>query len=269
MSSISLSSTLQEGRIPTYKKSQPDAEVTDPIPVNEKSSNPSTESGQRRICSPDPCHQPLATKLRNVRGSRIHGLMTIHISPALEDLSLQGIHKASFVLVPSNAFPARNVREEATDADADADADAGETSDTVAETAEEIIGYPAQEAGGLVRVVRLEGEGNTLEFWSQGIVIQELQRDLNARYDAVQGETSKPSLSIRSSAGHFSRERSAGRPLGSSQADLRTPKERSLRPGDVRFDVRLDEVCFRSVSELGLYESQSGRVIVIDAEIGG
>jgi hypothetical protein len=134
----------------------------------------------------------------------------------------------------------------------------------------EVIGFSSEDEP---KVVRLEGQMNRTEFWRPQVVIEGLERvlreDLNAspllgrsptgmgrgREETPVRQPKRTLLSrIMPSMGSELRS-----PSGNPEVGLR----QSENTGTVVVKARLEEICLRTVSEFGLYDTMSKQCVII------
>ena len=104
-------------------------------------------------------------------------------------------------------------------------------------------------------MIRLHGQENSIEFWRQLTVIQELGQQLRSHLlnsgHQVVGDNE---TSIQGSD-----------PL---IADWRTEPKLDLGKEDVRTRVCVMEVCLRVENDMGLYETRTGKAVVVKVDVG-
>ena len=105
-------------------------------------------------------------------------------------------------------------------------------------------------------MVQLHGQENSLEFWRQLPVTQELGQQMRTHLrnsgHRVIGDN-KPSLQGPKSP----------------NADWRTVQKETLRDGEVRIQVETMDVCIRTENDMGLYETRTGKALVVKVDVGG
>ena len=104
-------------------------------------------------------------------------------------------------------------------------------------------------------MIRLHGQENSIEFWRQLTVIQELGQQLRSHLlnsgHRVVGDNE---TSIQGS----------NPPI----ADWRTESKLDLKKEDVRTRVSVMEVCLRVENDMGLYETRTGKAVVVKVDVG-
>ena len=107
-----------------------------------------------------------------------------------------------------------------------------------------VVGFPAGEK---LTLIRLRGGNQTIEFWRQPAVISEVERRVFETLTRDGLEVSKRSP---------------------SQVYWSLPEEKPLAAGEARVGVEMREVCLRIENQLGLYETRSGKALVLRVEAG-
>ena len=102
---------------------------------------------------------------------------------------------------------------------------------------------------------RLHGQENGVEFWRQLAVMQELMQQLCAHLQSL---------------GHLVIEDNEASLQGphSPTAEWRTVQKETLGKGEVRVRVEMKEVCLRTENDMGLYETKSGKAVVVKVDFG-
>ncbi|MCJ1243611.1 hypothetical protein MMC30_000808 [Trapelia coarctata] len=255
----------------------------DDIPSYEESVQQGATGGSAPVSKGKTQSEPqsLTQQLSNVRSHRINSIISTYIDPLLEAQSLSGLFKTTFVLVPSSTHALQRLSQASDDS---SDIVEGYGDAISNGSYEAIVGFPSQD---YVKMVRLHGEEYTLEFWRQPVVIKELDTALKARLQASghsifetgatsqqSQPTSLPVESPKAKKGFFSRKSTASPslppppPCPVSGGGWRFEKEDVLDPGHVRVKVGLQDVCLRVVTEMGLYETRTGKAVVVNMEIG-
>lgn len=234
--------------------------------------NPQDTKGSLPL--PHSPQQPLPSHLTETRTQRINAVLSTYIDPLLTSQGASGLYKTTFVLVPSN------------------DPTLQPQSCSYSTPKEpEIVGFPSDET---VKIVRLKGEENNLEFWRQPPVVAEFESALKARLaasghrfeesaggpgpraaaDPSQQETDKKPESKSFWGKSKDKEKSyafiVDRKLGwRAEEPLPddTPKGK-VPTGLVRATVRWKPVSARVENEMGLYETKNGTGLCISIEVG-
>ena len=260
-----------DDRIPTYEES---------ILSGAGASTGSSSTTHKRL-EQAPHPPSLTQQLAHARTERIRAIVSAHINPLFEAQAFSGLFKTTIVLVPSSA--------QSLQAPADSGNDVIEGSgDSISHnTAEAVIGFPDDD---YVKLVRLHGEENSTEFWRQLAVINELESTLKASLTASghtvyeKSQFTEPTTSyalnsqivpeVAKRRGFFSRmgrSESASTspfPLVPAGTDAPAGQEAALSPGHIRVGVSLEEVVLRVVTNMGLYDTRTGKAVVVRLEIG-
>ncbi|KAL1991060.1 hypothetical protein VTN49DRAFT_5564 [Thermomyces lanuginosus] len=246
-------------------------QVDDRIPSYEESVGSNQLGGWRGT---------LDQKLSNTLQLRIQSILDDYVDPLLESQAASGLFKTVFVLIPSNVAALNP-----------------ETKDPYSPPKEpEVVSFASTD---VVKLVRLEGDENTLEFWRQPTAIQQLAQTLRIRLRNQGHRVEEPGLSStevrsvvaepppsQSESASKRRSKSITKALfgksikerfAPSEAVIvdqklgwRSPEEEQgrLAPGVVRVGVKWDEVCLRIENALGLYENHRGPGICLTVEVG-
>ena len=215
--------------------------------------------------------QPLASHLTETRTQRINSVLSTYIDPLLASQGASGLYKTTFLLVASNdpTFQQRSC-----------------SYSTPKEP--EIVGFPSDE---IVKIVRLKGEENNIEFWRQPPVVAEFESALKTRLatsghrleeSAGAGESPGPEETHKKSESRsfwgrskdkqkssdvpFIVDRKLGWRAEQPQHDD-TPKGK-VPTGLVRATVRWNPVSARVENEMGLYETKQGTGLCLSIEVG-
>ncbi|MCJ1406155.1 hypothetical protein MMC19_000220 [Ptychographa xylographoides] len=243
--------------IPTYEESISQGAIGGPA----TESKTDTQSGQPAF---------LPGQLSTVREQRINNIIQAYIDPLLQEQSLSGLSKTTFVLVPSNTSTLQSPKKGSHDI-------IEGTGDSLShDNQESIVGFPSAD---YVKLVRLHGAEYNIEFWRQPAVIKELDSALKARLQASghrMADDSPPqpvSPAVpdppKAKRGFFGQKPKPA-PVA-SQAPInnwRFAEGARLDPDHVRVKVGLQEVCIRVVTDMGLYETRTGKAVVVNIEIG-
>ena len=200
-------------------------------------------------------NQPLLSQLSLTRTTHIHSIISTHILPLIERQASFGIAQTTIAMLPSD-IPLPAVQEKS------------EFSfDPVDAKVVEVIGFTSEEEP---KVVRLEGQMNRTEFWRVQAVIGELERVLRERLNESAFLRSPDSPTrVRTS------ERQPRRNFLSKIIPSLGPEERSPsgnpevgtrhmdNVGLVLVKARLEEICLRTMSEFGLYDTMSRQCVIV------
>ncbi|MCJ1396717.1 hypothetical protein MMC18_009609, partial [Xylographa bjoerkii] len=246
----------------------------DPIPSYEES----VQQGATQLSSVDGKSKPspevpqsLVERLSSVRLQRINAIIDAHINPLLEQQADSGLYKSVFILVPSNSttLQAQDTSNDIIERSAD----------TIGSSRnEEIIGF---REGEYIKLVRLHGDEYNAEFWRQSAVISELNdalqtklRNAGHRIAAIPTTQSlseipstqtnpSPTTTKKNYFGWRKKEKEIAVTNRNVPASgWRFEKEEALTNGEVRIKTGLQDVSLRVQSEMGLYETKTGKAVV-------
>lgn len=190
-----------------------------------------------------PQQHSLPTNLRqNIAAARtalIKSLLTTHIIPHLHGSALTGLSTTTLLLIPSNVSSLHPSSQTGSKG-ASEDGFPGET----------IVGFPTVDN---LTMVRLHGQQNSIEFWRQLAVVQELGQQLrthlqNSGYQVIRDNETRLYGS------------------NSGSTDWRTVQKEALGDGEVRVGVDLTEICLRVENDMGLYETRTGKAVKVDVD---
>ena len=198
------------------------------------------------------------------RAHNIHATITTHILPLVEQQASYGIAHTTIALLPSD-IPLPPLEEKS------------EFSfDTpTAANGVEVIGFTSGEAP---KVVRLDGPLNRIEFWRPQTVIEELERVLREtlnRSERLRGPVGSVGDGEGGSAGDDDGGQGPQRgfltrlvdSMGQEQRSPGANPEAGVRhwegAGLVLVKVRLEEICLRTITEFGLYDTMSRQCVII------
>ena len=178
----------------------------------------------------------LPQNIAAARTALVSSLLSTCITPHLYQTALSGISSTTLILVPSNVsslHPSGNVGWRG--------------------PSETIVGFPSAEN---LTLLRLHGHENSLEFWRQLAVLQELGQQLRTH--------------LQNSGYQVTKDSGAGLQGPSPpNAEWRTVQEKPLGEGEVRVRVETMEICLRVENDMGLYETRTGKAIVVKVNVGG
>lgn len=178
----------------------------------------------------------LPQNIATARTALISSLLTTYITPRLRESALSGLSSTILILIPSNVSSLQPCNKLVSK-----------------DPSETIVGFPSAEN---LKMVRLHGQENSLEFWQQSAVTQELGQQMRSH--------------LRNS-GHQVIEDSENSSQGSKSpnADWRTVQREILGSGEVRTRVEMMEIFLRTENDMGLYETKSGKAVVVKMNVGG
>ena len=219
---------------------------------------------------PAPPTSTLSQHLTEARTVRINRVITDQILPQFQTAVVAGLSKTTLVLLPS--------------ADQESQSDPDKISKP---SAPEVLGFPSADN---VTANRLLGTENTLEFWRQPTVARELENMLKSRLQASGHRIWAPASQAMNStnigrsspteakkSGPFSRRKQSesqrdvptSRTTGSMESSWTSPRTEPLRPGEIRVEAQLKDIPIRVVTDMGLYDTQTGSGVIVKMEIGG
>lgn len=171
------------------------------------------------------------------RNTIISNLIRTYIEPHLDSNAHLGLSQSTLILIPSNSpalIAPKNASSDSKDPQSESEAFPGEV----------IVGFPTSEN---IALVRLRGHEHTLEFWRQPAVVGDLEQRLRGtlRSDGLE-------VFIRTS----------------SDAQWRHLEEKALGEGEARIGTEIKEVCLRIENQLGLYETRTGKALVVRVDFG-
>ena len=171
------------------------------------------------------------------RTALVTSLLETHVMKHLDGIAMIGLSSTTLVLVPANVSilqPAPNTS----------------TKPSTTFPGEKIVSFASSENPSILRMQRPE---LSFEFCRQPAVIQEIHQQLCAHLERD---------------GH----RMVKTKRGEGQAvttDWKAAEGCSLVDGEASITVAIEEVCLRIETDMGLYETRSGKALVIKTEIGG
>ncbi|KAK2762669.1 hypothetical protein FQN54_000843 [Arachnomyces sp. PD_36] len=252
---------------PSYEES-----ISSPPPLNNQDSKTSLPLSHNTPQAPLPSH------LTETRTQRISSILSTYIDPLLISQGSSGLYKTTFLLVASNDPTLQP-----------------QASSYSTPKEPEVIGFPSDE---IVKIVRLKGEENNLEFWRQPPVVAELESALKSRLAASGHRLEQPAGEYNPLAPHSptpdethdaSKKPESKSFWGRSRDKLRSseafvvdrklgwraeePREDNTPKGKVptglvRVVVSWKPVSTRVENEMGLYETKNGTGLCISIEVG-
>lgn len=192
----------------------------------------------------------LPQNLASVRKARIHSLLGTHIKPYLLDITLAGLSRSTLILIAS---------------------DVPSLTPNLANDSEDPLGqqtsFPGEKIAGFsdagnVTLIRLHGQENSFEFWRQGPVIKELERALQAHLeiDNAVAKNDEPVLPARPESRRWFKKKA------SSVPQQKPEKIKASGGSKVKAEVELQDVNLRTENAMGLYETKTGKAIVIEVD---
>lgn len=206
--------------------------------------------------------QQIIDQLTNVRARHIREIIEAVVYPRVEEQAIYGIASTTIALIPSDAVAEKPVSE-------------FDFGDQKGEEGLELVGFASDET---VQQVRLKGPLNRTQFWRQAGVVDELQRTLQGKLATApfapvppQAQPQFPRPGSESEASTPAQRRSVLRrkqeslPRTSSTTSVEQVTDRGVEEpaSGFRARVALEEICFRTVSDFGLYETISRPAVLI------
>lgn len=191
----------------------------------------------------------LPQNLASVRKARIYSLMETHIKPHLLDTTLAGLSRSTLVLIPS-------------DVPSLTPSLANDSKDPLGQQTsfpgEKIAGFSD---AGILTLSRLHGQENSFEFWRQLPVIKELERALQAhiKRDNEGSDVDESVLPARPESRGWLKKKAFSVPQ-------KTEKVKASGGSKVKTEVELQDVSLRTENAMGLYETKTGKAIVIKVD---
>ena len=199
---------------------------------------------------------PVPNNIARIRSALINSLVSTHIVPLLHNNAVCGLSSTTLLIIPANVSslhsPQSNNSVEVTNP--------GGTF-----LGESIVGFPTHENPTLIR---LQGRENGHGFWHQPAVILELEQQICSQLmsegyhiagstGALNPTSSSPTVPSRLSL------RSA------SSSERKIMQKKPLQDGEASIEAGIQEICLRIESLMGLYETRSGKVVVVRVHFGG
>jgi hypothetical protein len=206
-------------------------------------------------------HQTILEQLTQSRTHHIQAVINLNIIPIIESRATYGLSQTTIALLPSD-IPLPPVEEKS-----EFSFDTEATSKAV-----EVIGFSSENEP---KVVRLEGQMNRTEFWRPQVVIDMLERELMDQLNACPLLRSELRMGGVGRAEEVPERRMSRRTLLSRVMPSLGPEQRSpsgnpevgVRQqntvGRVMVKARLEELCLRTLSEFGLYDTMSKQCVII------
>jgi len=201
-----------------------------------------------------PRGQSILDQLTLVRAQHIRTIITDYILPHITQQAALGLSQSIIALLPSDIpLPAPEEKSEFSFDTSTADAQRVE-----------LIGFSSDQSP---EIIRLEGQLNTTEFWRPQVVV-ELERRLKEELNA--NERLRPRSPIKEEApqsqpkrSFFSRVSGRGPEVPSPSGNPEVGVRQVDIAGQVLVNVRLEEICLRTVNEFGLYDTMSKQCVVV------
>ncbi|KAF3923330.1 hypothetical protein ABW21_db0203462 [Orbilia brochopaga] len=190
---------------------------------------------------------------------RLTNLLMEHILPLVEGQATSGIYNGAFILVPSNSATLQKPSV--------AFHSAYDPGSSYEQPEDQVMSLSASNLAlfKYVKLVRLAGVGNTVQFLTQGQVIEELKKQLKARLQLPDPPPPPPPV-ITQPVSPPPRKKSMwgwGRSFSSDKVAPIAP----ITPPPVPrgpIEIRIEEVSMRRMNHMGLYETATGTVLVVE-----
>lgn len=199
-----------------------------------------------------PYSPSLPRDLTTARTSLVSSLLDKYLAPHVQTNVLYGLSSSTLVLVPSNVIDLQPPTASSKEA----------TNPELTIPGEKLVGFPHV---GSLRLLRLHESENSVEFWRQPAVLHSLEQQLGVYLRQKGYRVTERSDRRRTEPGY----------IGSSSSERSTDKEWKtiesplLREGEVRVGAEIKEICLRIENAMGLYETRTGKALVVKVEVGG
>ena len=200
-------------------------------------------------------NRPYPNKIASARTALISSLVTTHIAPHLHLNALSGLSSSTLIIIPSNVSSLHPSRPSSAK---------GQSNEDATFPGEEILGFRSIDN---LSAIRLQGDENSLGFWSQPAVTTELVQQIRS-YLHHQGYR-MPGSEVEAHANASSPQKSQRLQSTATTAQWRSAEKAALEVGEANAKVKIQEVCLRIENEMGLYETRNGKALVLRVEIGG
>jgi hypothetical protein len=212
-----------------------------------------------------PSGPSLLLQLSGARSQHIKYVVSSQILPILSKRASKGLSKTTVALIPQYILPTSSMLSKSIMPDI-------LSSRSIDEQAFQLIGLADTDEP--FEEVQLEGNINTHEFWEQDEVLSTLQNILSNEL-AISSEFSSPKLLERIATSDSLQESSTLPPRPdkatrsfslfgkrSTPTPQKTPSVKKPTP-QIQVSVGLEEVCYRTSSHFGLYETISRRAVIV------
>ncbi|KAF1985752.1 hypothetical protein K402DRAFT_394363 [Aulographum hederae CBS 113979] len=180
--------------------------------------------------------QRILDNLTISRATHIRAIVDELVYPILEKQSFYGISETTIALMPSNIVSSET-----------------ETSENV-----DVV------ADGEIHEVKLEGHMNRVEFWRQPDVITELRGVLQDRLSASLTMPEEPPIPIQPAKPVQKAQRKGFFGRSSSSAASPVPAiPMTAKRGGAQVKVDLEDICIRTISDFGLFETLNRPAVLI------
>lgn len=175
--------------------------------------------------------------------SALTDVVDTYLLPHVHSATINQTASTILVIVPSNVSALSPTAESPSAKESTPSAFPGET----------LVGFSVSPT-----VIRLPGAENSLEFWRRPAVLKELEARLRRTlegegYSIIQGSP-KP--------------QSNATIAGSRNVDWKSQDRKVLGEGEAKVSAEVEEVCLRIENEMGLYETRTGKAVIVRVELG-
>ncbi|KAL9613582.1 MAG: hypothetical protein Q9167_001864 [Letrouitia subvulpina] len=182
-------------------------------------------------------------------------LLNENIIPHLQQSILYGLAKSTLLFVPSDMASLQPTS-----------TSGAENEPLPGFPGETIVDFPSTENPSLTR---LRGPENSFAFWRQQPALTELEQQLRdwfrgGGYTVLGEETPNVEATSMNQVRNMKQSKIDSYP-GSSWS---YEEEQPLRNGEIRTSVEIREVCLRIENEMGLYETRTGKVVMVRVQLG-
>ena len=118
---------------------------------------------------------------------------------------------------------------------------------------ETVIGFPCAENP---TMIRLRGQENSLEFWRQVPVAQDLEQQLRSHLQDSGYQV-------------IGDDRASRQKTNPPTADWSTVHKEILGDGEASFQIEIKEIFLRTENDMGLFETKTGKAVVVSVNVGG
>ncbi|KAK6543040.1 hypothetical protein TWF694_006970 [Orbilia ellipsospora] len=194
---------------------------------------------------------------------RLTNLLMEHILPLVEGQATSGIYSGAFILVPSNSATLQRP------VDSFSSYDLGPPTSHVED---KVISLSISNINlfKYVELVKLQGVGNTVQFLTQKQVIEELKNQLKARLQLPDLPPPPPVVVPVPTSPPPQKKSKWGWGRSWSQQDVLPPPVAPIATPPVPrspIEVRIEEVSMRRMNQMGLYETATGTVLVVEMQL--
>ncbi|KAK6345236.1 hypothetical protein TWF718_007162 [Orbilia javanica] len=195
---------------------------------------------------------------------RLTNLLMEHILPLVEGQATSGIYNGAFILIPSNSVTLQDQKDPYS-----GDYDTGSP---IAPPDDQIISLSVSNISlfSYMKLVRLQGVGNTVQFLTQRQVIDELKKQLKARLQLPDPPPPPPPVIPQPVSPPPQKKSRWGWGKSSSQPAIETAPVAPVLPPPAPkgpIDIRIEEVSMRRMNFMGIYETTTGTVLVVEIQL--